>query len=205
MSLGNRHALVHQASGARRSQIAHLITGALPSGRKTPGWTARASLGTGSDQTTWLGNLHPLTEEQRRELSRDILVDPLGDPERWHHPLLLVRLGSHFVRYLEPNFHRVALARVNAVQGHLLPHAILLLRSDVSAGLRPELQRVGLEWVSKRYAGVRSKNVRNYLFYGDLEVQLPNRLAGRIGEDSLKGDLAWRGLYPPSDKVDSHF
>lgn len=58
---------------------------------------------------------------------------PLGDPQGWHHALFLAGLGSELVGHLEPNFHRVSLAQVNAVQCHVLIHTVLLLRGDISA------------------------------------------------------------------------
>jgi hypothetical protein len=57
----------------------------------------------------------------------------LSDPQGWHHALFLAGLASELVGHLEPNFHRVSLAQVNAVQGHVLMHTVLLLRSDVPA------------------------------------------------------------------------
>lgn len=62
----------------------------------------------------------------------------LVHPQRRHHALFLASLGSHFVGYLEPKFDCVALTGVDAVQNQVLLHTVLLLRRDVSAGLRPE-------------------------------------------------------------------
>jgi hypothetical protein len=53
--------------------------------------------------------------------------------------LLLASLGTKPIGNLEANFDRVALSIVDAIQDHLLLYAILLLRSDFSAGLRAEL------------------------------------------------------------------
>lgn len=87
----------------------------------------------------YLGASHHATrlgiEAQGKARSHVYVVfcrEPLGDPQGWHHALFLASLGSKLVRHLEPNFHRVALARVNGVQGHILMHTVLLLRSDVS-------------------------------------------------------------------------
>lgn len=80
--------------------------------------------------------------DSRAKLVANPEAKPLRDPQRWYHALFLAGLGSKLVGDLVPNFHGVALTRVNAVQGHILMHTILLLRSDLSAGLRTELQSV---------------------------------------------------------------
>ena len=77
-----------------------------------------------------------------------IKIKLLVDTQRRNHALLLASLGAQLVRHLEPNFHRVALARVDVVKKHVLLHAILLEWRHITARLRSELECVGLEWFS---------------------------------------------------------
>lgn len=81
---------------------------------------------------------------QYQQLAKKQKAKSLGNAQRWHHPLFLAGLATYLVRYLEPKLYRVAFTRVDAVQEHLLLHAVLLQRSNISARLRSKLQCVGL-------------------------------------------------------------